>query len=183
MNFIRTLKEHFTLDWCKEVIDYFEGNVPLQHEGFLGQDKRIQNTEITIDMRDSQWQPLVDGLVKGIAEYKKDYIHLDNNMSPWRLFPYSQIMRYKPGEVYNFEHCEHGKTNDGSGLSRIIAWQINLNTIENQGGTWFNYYDHTIKPEAGSLTFWPAGWTHMHRGLKSPDKNKYIITGWYNFNV
>ena len=130
MNFIRTLKEHFTLDWCKEVIDYFEGNVPLQHEGFLGQDNRIQNTEITIDMRDSQWQPLVDGLVKGITEYKKDYIHLDSNMSPWSLFPHSQIMRYKPGEVYKYEHCEHGKTNDGNGLSRIIAWQINLNTIE-----------------------------------------------------
>ena len=117
-----------SVDQCKEVIDYFEGNVPLQHEGFLGQDNRIQNTEITIDMRDSQWQPLVDGLVKGITEYKKDYIHLDSNMSPWSLFPHSQIMRYKPGEVYKYEHCEHGKTNDGNGLSRIIAWQINLNT-------------------------------------------------------
>ncbi len=182
MNFIRTLKEHFTPDWCKEVIDYFEGNVPLQHKGFLGQDKRIQNTEITIDMRDTQWQPLVDGLNKGIEEYKKDYKHLDNNMSPWSLFVNCQIMRYIPGEAYKYEHCEHGKTSDGWGLSRVIAWQINLNTIENLGGTWFNYYDHTIKPEAGSLSFWPAGWTHMHRGLVSPDKNKYIITGWYNFN-
>ena len=51
----------------------------------------------------------------------------------------------------------------------------------NGGETWFRYYDHTISPNEGSLTFWPAGWTHMHKGLVSSDNEKYIITGWFNF--
>ena len=36
-----------------------------------------------------------------------------------------------------------------------------------------------IKPRAGDFYIWPAGWTHMHRGINAPKEIKYIITGWY----
>lgn len=181
MNFIKTYENHFSKKWCQESINYFENNTTLHHKGFMGASKRIQNSEITLDMREEQWKPLIEGLEKGITKYKSNYTLLNTNMSTWGLFVNCQLMKYLPGESYNYEHCEHGETSDGFGVKRIIAWQINLNTIEELGGTYFSYYKHTIEPKEGSLTFWPAGWTHMHKGLVSPKKNKYIITGWYSF--
>lgn len=180
MNFIRTFKNHFSSKWCKETIDYFENNKQLHHNGYMGGDNRIENTEISIDLRDNKWLHLGEELTKGVTEYKQDYPLIDTNMSPWSLFTSCQLMKYNPGESYKYEHCEHGSTSDGYGLSRVIAWQINLNDIAQEGGTFFNHYNHTIKPTEGSLSFWPAGWTHMHKGLKAK-VNKYIITGWYNF--
>ena len=38
----------------------------------------------------------------------------------------------------------------------------------------------TIKAEEGKIVIWPAGWTHMHRGIASPTEHKWIITGWLN---
>ena len=184
MNFIKTFEDFFPPDWCKDTISYFENNKSLHVDGYMGKWGILGNTEICINLGDERWQSLVDGLDESVALYKKDYDLLDTNISPWGLFQYCQLMKYKQGESYTQEHCEHGPGIDGNliDLKRVIAWQINLNTISNNGGeTGFRYYDHTISPNEGSLTFWPAGWTHMHKGLVSSDNEKYIITGWFNF--
>ena len=39
-----------------------------------------------------------------------------------------------------------------------------------------------VKPEEGKLVFWPAGYTHPHRGNPIYDGYKYIITGWYTYD-
>ena len=48
------------------------------------------------------------------------------------------------------------------------------------GGTEF-FYQKVISPAKKGLTvIWPAEFTHLHRGQVSK-REKYIITGWYNF--
>ena len=52
------------------------------------------------------------------------------------------------------------------------------NTIKKGGGTYFPQQDITVQPQAGTFVIWPAAWTHSHLGVKAPNENKYIVTGW-----
>ena len=55
-----------------------------------------------------------------------------------------------------------------------------LNDVK-AGETGFLYQKLKIKPKKGLTLVWPAIWTHTHKGhiVKS---DKYIITGYYNYN-
>ena len=39
-----------------------------------------------------------------------------------------------------------------------------------------------IKPEQGTLVLWPAGYTHIHRGNPPLSGEKYIMTGWLEYD-
>ena len=39
------------------------------------------------------------------------------------------------------------------------------------------------KAKKGLTVMWPAEWTHTHKGIISPDKEKYIATGWLNMSL
>ena len=60
-----------------------------------------------------------------------------------------------------------------------MYYKTNLNNIRRGGGTEFVYQRVIAKPRAGDLYIWPAGWTHMHRGVNAPKEVKYILTGWF----
>ena len=62
---------------------------------------------------------------------------------------------------------------------RILAWMIYLNDAE--CGTEFPYQDITLEAKAGRLALWPAAWTHPHKGVTPNIGNKYIATGWYEY--
>ena len=59
---------------------------------------------------------------------------------------------------------------------------IYLNDIDEGGET--EFVDHTFKtnPKAGNLYIWPAGPTHLHKGVPCSIK-KYFLTGWINFKL
>ena len=56
---------------------------------------------------------------------------------------------------------------------------VYLNTVTDEGGTYFSNYDYKIDAVEGRLVIWPAYWTHVHRGVISKSQTKYIATGWY----
>ena len=87
-------------------------------------------------------------------------------------------MRYEPGSYYDKIHCENDCYYRPS-VERCFAWMIYLNNIRRGGGTEFVYQRVIAKPRAGDLYIWPAGWTHMHRGVNAPKEVKYILTGWF----
>ena len=80
---------------------------------------------------------------------------------------------------YNFIHCE----NDGNPdhMKRILAWMLNLNDIKEGGETQFIYQNFKTNPKAGNLYIWPAGATHMHKGITAPNEDKYFVSGWFVF--
>ena len=55
-----------------------------------------------------------------------------------------------------------------------------LDTLDN-AGTEFYHQKLTTPCEKGLTLIWPAGWTHMHRGVTNTVGDKSIITGWYTF--
>ena len=47
--------------------------------------------------------------------------------------------------------------------------------------TEFKYYGKKVKAKKGLTLLWPPDFTHTHRGIPSPTEEKYIVTGWCEF--
>jgi prolyl 4-hydroxylase len=124
------------------------------------------------------YERYVSELFAALEEYKKVYPLSYEQLKPWGLTP-PRIQRYDPGKAYRIAHCE----NDGTTpvLKRHLAYMTFLNTVKDGGGTEFLQQNFIAKAETGLTLFWPAGWTHYHRGIVSETEIKYIITGWCDF--
>jgi hypothetical protein len=104
-------------------------------------------------------------VLKNIGQIRSDEIKLQ--MTP-------------PRGGYHVWHCEHGNkfTSD-----RVLAWTLYLNDVpEGEGETEFLWQGVRIQPKAGMLCIFPAAFTHTHRGNPVYSCDKYIATGWYEFN-
>ena len=114
-------------------------------------------------------------LDNGLRFYLEKYPSLD--MMPF----YSNVVKVQKTEPkggFHTWHCEQG--NDRSTSTRCLVWMIYLNTLpEGEGTTEFLEFGVKLQPNMGSLVFWPASWTHTHRGNPVYTQNKYIATGWY----
>jgi hypothetical protein len=84
----------------------------------------------------------------------------------------------RPGQGYHVWHCEN---NGGATGARCISWLLYLNDIEDGGETEFIHYGKRIKPKAGRLVLFPAGFTHTHRGNPPLEEAKYIGAGWIKY--
>ena len=41
----------------------------------------------------------------------------------------------------------------------------------------------TMEAITGRIAIWPAAWTHVHKGQISEIEEKYIATGWFNYET
>jgi len=89
-----------------------------------------------------------------------------------------KIQKTKVGGGYHSWHCEVNSRHD---CHVLLAWMLYLNDVEEGGETEFLYQHRRIKPKAGTLLLWPAGFTHTHRGNPPLSNEKYVITGWVEF--
>ena len=81
-------------------------------------------------------------------------------------------------------HSWHSETGDIASKSnyRVLTWTLYLNDFPD-GEAETEFLDQGVKvtPKKGLLCFFPAGWTHMHRGNPPYSRTKYIATGWYYY--
>ncbi|MCO4760921.1 MAG: 2OG-Fe(II) oxygenase [Myxococcales bacterium] len=89
--------------------------------------------------------------------------------------PAFKIQKTQIGGGYHVWHFEDGNRQFAS---RILAWMVYLNDVEQGGETEFLYQHKRYRPTAGTLLIWPAGFTHTHRGNPPLSNAKYVITGW-----
>ena len=93
----------------------------------------------------------------------------------------SKVQKTAPKGGFYQWHTEHG-ANDQT-VFRTIAWTLYLNDVpEGEGETEFLEYGLKVQPKKGRLCYFPAGWTHTHRGNPVYTTTKYIATGWYQFS-
>jgi len=181
VNFIHCVKDVYPQESCKNLIEWFNTHTHLQKKGTVGQEREsLNNLEICICVKEhDDFYGLGHALKKGINNFIATYPYTDKYLGKWRLDLAMQLMKYKPNQYYSSIHCE----NDGlpSQCYRAFAWMIFLNTIKKGGGTKFMYQNIIAKPVAGDFYMWPAGWTHLHRGVNAPKETKYIITGWCSY--
>tara|TARA_R100001591_G_C4315094_1_gene173928 strand:- start:251 stop:850 length:600 start_codon:yes stop_codon:yes gene_type:complete len=173
-------------DYCDRMIDAWEriySNSSLQS---LGQDGTVTNGGVqnrkdfalyfdeernnTHDLQQQTNQILDEGLKKYGAEYpslemKQFYSH--------RI----KVQKTPPKGGFHSWHCEHAQ---GEASTRILVWTIYLNDIpDGEGETEFFEFGIKVKPKKGLVCFFPASFTHTHRGNAVYTHNKYIATGWY----
>jgi hypothetical protein len=89
-----------------------------------------------------------------------------------------KVQKTVPGGGY---HVWHSETDDRNTASRLLAFTLYLNDIEEGGETEYLYQGLRIKPEQSTLVIWPAGFTHTHRGNPPLKETKYIVTGWVEY--
>lgn len=88
-----------------------------------------------------------------------------------------KVQRTPPKGGFHGWHREHGM---GEACHRLLTWTIYLNDIpEGEGETEFLEYGIKLQPKKGTVCFFPAGFTHTHRGNAVYTHDKYIATGWY----
>lgn len=89
-----------------------------------------------------------------------------------------KMQKTKPEGGY---HTWHYENSAASHAQRELVWMIYLNDVppENGGETEFLYQRKRLSPTKGTVVFFPAGMTHVHKGNTLLDGDKYILTGWY----
>lgn len=93
-----------------------------------------------------------------------------------------KMQRTGPGGGYHIWHSEQGP---GPQARRVVTYMLYLNTIEAKDGaeTEFLYQKKRFNPTANSMLFWPAAYTHAHRGNPVLSETyKYIVTGWFYYD-
>ncbi len=166
---------------CESLINSFDNEKIKKIKGPINNYSKIHNEYFyeLIGLDVTQYVFFMP-LVEALEEYKLKYPFLSNKkFGNWGITRSCNFQKYYPGKFYSIEHCEHGYKENSN---RIIAWMIYLNDIENgDGGTFFPQQKKILNPAAGDLYIWPAGWTHSHVGLEAKKDEKYILTGWCEF--
>jgi hypothetical protein len=186
-NFIGIFEDAFTKEYCDSVINFFNEST----KAGLGS-TRHQQGESKLDKDDTQvyahsefnlyysnsiipefnkvfWNELYPEYANTFAELKTYARHANYAF---------KVQKTEVGQGYHIWHSESGNRDNST---RILAWTLYLNDVEEGGETEFLYYPKRVKPKAGTLVLWPAGFTHTHRGNPPLSNTKYIATGWIEF--
>jgi len=79
-------------------------------------------------------------------------------------------------------HVWHSEQDSIKHANRVLAWTVYLNDIpDGEGETEFLWQGLRVQPKAGTVSIFPASYTHTHRGNPVYSCDKYIATGWYTF--
>ena len=185
-NGIEEYRNVFPIDYCKQLIETFEQRASMQlteHQtGFKNQDERIfmdmsnhnNRFHVDADLCKFFYQTVVKTYEEKYGK-KYDSLRAVVQHSPKGM----SIQKTRPHQGYHAWHCECA---DLCTSSRVMAYTLYLNSVEEGGETEFLYQGVKIKPEPGKLVFFPAYYTHPHRGNPIYKGVKYIVSGWYTFD-
>lgn len=168
---------------CDNLIDLYYSNQTNAQAGTVGNERLDpevkRSTELLISFSQSYLiGEYLDQLDNVLGKYKIKYPY-SNSVWKYSILENTKIQHYKPTEGYYGWHAE----NDGRSefnKSRHLVFMTYLNTVEN-AGTQFYHQKLTTPCRKGLTLIWPSAWTHTHRGVTNNEKDKFIITGWYNF--
>jgi len=190
--FIGIYEESFTKEFCERTIKLFENlssaGYSVNRQIFDGAPKANQEDLAVFGTDENTLTyPLTGELQKQFNEilWSKCYVAYADEFWALKEFgphnSYSfKVQKTEPGQGYHIWHCE---SSTRAFSNRILAWTLYLNDVEDGGETEFYYQKLKVKPRKGLTLIWAADWTHTHRGIPSPTEEKYIITGWFNYNV
>lgn len=163
-------------DLTDRLIEDFDNRKSLQEDAHsIRGYKVIHNTNMSLQLMEEYNKVLLSVL----GEYQKLYPHSTETIEAFTLSKTFNIQKYPRGRHYSAWHCENNGTPPFQ--NRHLAFMTYLNTAYQGGETEFLHQNLKIKPEKGLTLFWPAHFTHIHRGLPSHVTEKYITTGWFEF--
>ena len=169
---------------CDILINQFEKSNPIRGMMGMGFSSHIKQC-LQLDDTFLSDGSIISNIVKPILiryvdKYNQQYSKLLERTGPWKYNDNYSFQKYETeDDGYKAWHCEHAYAKGYDGLEgasrRILAWMFYLNNAKS--GTEFMQYP-TVRARIGRCVIWPAGWTHVHRGVIPNKGLKYIITGW-----
>lgn len=171
---------------CQFVIDHFEyaksmgltysrqevehiPTVAKKDETYFPMDENIEELQIA---NSKIFGNLRNTLRLVVDKYIQEHSGLTNSTFAFNTF---RLQKTAIGGGYHAWHHERG---DNENIYRVLAVILYLNDVEEGGETEFFHQHKRVKPKAGRLVIWPAGFTHTHRGNPPISGEKYIITTW-----
>lgn len=190
-DFIEVIDNVVTNDICRQTIIAFEKLVELGYS-YSRQDYentlKLHKDDMSVNFLDLMLSSIDAGTMKALSNsynqllfnYVEKYeAGMFGSINEDGTLPISQsgikIQKTIPMGGYHVWHCENASLES---KGRAVAWMLYLNDVTEGGETEFLYQSKRIKPKAGRLVIWPAGWTHTHRGNPPLEGEKYVITGW-----
>ena len=169
---------------CEIIINQFEKSEQVPGGTYLhGAIQEASHIKKCVTLNDSNFGDssiitniVVNQLAKCIERYNQEQPQI-SHLSLWSIYQGYSVQKYETeDDGYKEWHCENGGT--GITSNRVLAWMFYLNNAKS-GTEFFNY--PTVSAKMGRCVIWPAGWTHVHRGV-TPNKGlKYIVTGWVSY--
>jgi hypothetical protein len=174
---------------CQEIIEHYEkldemelsfsriqlgdspAHIKSDKAAFLLEDRTMRFTPAATFLRPflekfwNAWGEYVDHY-SVLAETGKHYIRS------------MKVQKTLPGEGY---HTWHFESDSQERSHRVCAFAVYLNSIESGGETEWLYQKRRVAATEGTLTIWPATYTHVHRGNPPLDGEKYLLTGWVEY--
>jgi len=189
-NFIGLYENAFSKEYCEKVIQYFEN---MKVNGFT--QNRIQAEDAIKIKKDDE--ALFTHSAEEVNFSYSGSLHKEFNNIFWDIYKNKYILDFsvlqESGHHNNYAfkiqktivgggyHQWHYESDSRQNCTRLLAWTIYLNDVEEGGETEFLYQHLRIKPKQGTLVIWPASFTHTHRGNPPLSNDKYIVTGWTEF--
>ena len=169
---------------CDDLITFKDDNLNSFHQGKL----LNKNNEVDLNDKDSLdlgIKPNTTQLVflnyelelqKVLNRYVKKYNEV-NLLNRFSIIENYNIQHYKKNSGYRKWHFERSSKDLSS---RVLVFMTYLNDV-GKSGTEFLYQNVKVPAKKGLTLIWPTDWTHTHRGIISKNKEKTIVTGWFNF--
>lgn len=184
-NFVRNYDGVYSPELCQAVISYFE-QMSQSGYGVVRQESRLKKDDDAVHVTHDQLIKLTasrdlsnaifEGLHKAVSTYIKEFASLETieNLTIFDL----KIQKTKIGGGYHLWHFESDSRRHGG---RVLVYTVYLNDVAEGGETEFLYTPLRVKAKQGTVSIFPAGFTHTHRGNPPISNEKYIITGWVEF--
>ena len=90
-------------------------------------------------------------------------------------------LKFQNTKIGGGYHIWHFEADNKKNASRLMAFILYLNDVEEGGETEFLYYPKRVKAKQGRLLLFPSSYTHTHRGNPPISNEKHIVTGWLEY--
>lgn len=187
-NFILQYDNLFSVAECQQFIDSFNR---MERAGFTVS-RQKEGTNSTVKNDDQfYFSDYLSGMeldISDIAPFKMLVERFWNTVYPAYAEKYGvlnqmanmtvRLAKIQKTEVGGGYHIWHNEDDTPQNMRRVATFILYLNDVDEGGETEFLYYPKRVTARAGRFIFWPAGYTHTHRGNPPLSNTKYIVTGW-----
>ena len=175
-NFIEKYKVSYSI--CDNFIQYHKDNTEYKSIGRVDAGKISKNIKDSIDVYfyNGSQNPFILKFFEELNKASREYTHKYDIANYFMADPLHIVQYYKPGQGYFKRHYERSSLDL---CRRQVVYMLYCNDLKN-GGTEFPFQKKKLKAIKGDLYFWPADFTHPHKGIISNEEEKYIATGWFN---